>query len=396
MTAEQIQPIAPSKRIAIVDMLRGWALLGVVLMNYVDYFDVGRDYKNYHPDLLTNILRNFGFFMFQAKSWTMLSMLFGYGFAVLIKNVANKGYNPVWFFSKRMFWLFVIAFFNCCFWWGDILKDYAFMGLIMLLFYKLKPKPAFILCIVLLLLMPAIQPLTNMITSHSGENFEKLIPLYHSASFINNIKFNLLGTWYREIIAPGYLYNVHLVQLICFLAGFAAEGVGFFENLHDNKKYVKRIFWWSLVVTLLVLCSFIVSGPIKTKFKIDIFAHYSPFHLFILANMVFYTMALCWLYINGKLKSFFRAMEKIGKMTLTNYMVQNIISFFVFSGCSLNLNTKMPYWFYLALPFCIYVVQVYFSKWWLSRYNYGFIEWIWRQLSYGKILPLKKVSPPTP
>ena len=392
MTAEQIQPIASGKRTAIIDMLRGWALLGVCLMNYVDYsfFDKVGKQPNIKPDILTTVLQITGSVIFQAKSWTMLSFLFGYGFAVLIKNVANKGYNPVWFFTKRMLWLFVIAFINCCFWWGDILKDYAFMGLVLLFFYKMKPKPAFILCLVLLLILPATNYFVNMIPNPAKGKFDTLIPLYHSAGFINNVKFHLLGTWYREVISPGYLYNVHLVQLICFLGGFSAQGIAFFENIHDNKKHVKRIFWGSIAFALVLVGVLIASNIIQTKFKINIFKYYAPFYWFILASMIFIMASLCWLYINGKLKAFFTSMEKIGKMTLTNYMVQNIISFFVFGGVGLGLGSKMPYWFYLALPFCIYVAQVFFSKWWLNNYNYGPMEWIWRQLSYWKRLPIKK------
>lgn len=386
MTTEQIQPIASGKRTAIVDILRGWALLGVALMNYTDYYYFDRNFKKYHPDILTTVLEKFGTIVFSAKSWTMLSMLFGYGFAVLIRNVANKGYNPVKFFTVRMFWLFVIAFINCCFWWGDILKDYAFMGLILLFFYKIKPKPAFILCVILFLLTPAIQPFVNKIKSDSFDQFNKLLPLYHSHSFINNVKFHLLGTWYREVISPGYAITVHVVMLYCFLLGYSAQRINFFEHIHDNKKWVKRIFWYTLGTALLFVAFFITADKLKWGY----YKYYNPGYMFIIATMLLITMSLCWLYINGKLKGFFRSMENIGKMTLTNYMVQNVISFFVFGGVGLGLGSKMPYWFYLALPLAIYIAQVYFSKWWLSRNNYGPVEWIWRMLSYNKLLPIKK------
>ncbi|QKJ29497.1 DUF418 domain-containing protein [Mucilaginibacter mali] len=389
MPAEQIQPIAPSKRTAIVDMLRGWALLGVVLMNYVDYHDVGwNPPKTYHADLLTNILQYTGWIVFAAKSWTMLSMLFGYGFAVLIRNIADKGYNPVKFFTVRMLWLFVIAFVNCCFWWGDILKDYAFMGLVMLLFYKIKPKPAFIFAVVLFFILPALAPWIYKIPSDGEKYFGELLPLYHSKNFFDNVKFNLLGTWYREMISPGYLYMVHLVQLLCFMLGFAAQRVNFFENLADNKKQVKRIFWCTLVGFMLLTIFF----PLSQKMKWEFFKYYNVRYPYIIVTMLCTVSALCCLYVNGKLKAFFRALEAIGKMTLTNYMVQNIISFFVFGGVGLALGSTMPFWFYWALPLSIYIAQIYFSKWWLARYNYGLVEWIWRQLSYNKHLPLRKVK----
>ncbi|MES2274940.1 MAG: DUF418 domain-containing protein [Bacteroidota bacterium] len=388
MTTEQIQPIAPSKRTAIVDMLRGWALLGVVLMNYTDLYYLDRNFKNFHPDLLTKILSNFSGIVFAAKSWTMLSMLFGYGFAVLITNVSNKGINPVKFFTIRMFWLFVLAFVNSAFWFGDILKDYAFMGLILLFFYKIKPKPAFIICVVLLALLPVIQPLVNHIHSTSNDTFMKLFPLYHSASLLNNFKFNLLATYYGEIISPQYAITVHIAMLICFLLGYSAQRVDFFNKLADNKKYIKRVFWYMLLIALVLT----VFALFADKMKWTYYKYYNPRYYIVLSIMLFTVAALCWLYIAGKLKRFFSSMEVIGKMTLTNYMTQSVIIFFVFNGAGLGIGSKLPFWFYMVLPISIYIAQVYFSKWWLSRYNYGFVEWIWRQLSYNKRLPLKKVK----
>jgi len=386
MTTEQIQPIAPSKRTAIVDMLRGWALLGVVLMNYTDLFYLDRDFKNFHPDFLTNFLSVFGNVVFAAKSWTMLSMLFGYGFAVLIKNVSDKGINPVRFFTMRMFWLFVLAFINCCFWFGDILKDYAFMGLILLFFYRMKAKPAFIICMILLVLIPIISPLVNRIPSNSQDIFTGMFPLYHSASLYNNIKFHLVGTYYSEMISPSYTYTVHVAMLICFLFGLCAQRIDFFSRLEENRKPLKRIFWWSLAATLF----FNGYSLLAQHYQWTVGKYYSTIYYKIFSTMIFITAALCWLYINGKLKGFFRAMEAIGKMTLTNYMTQSVILFFVFGGVGFGVGSTLPFWFYWVLPLSIYIIQVCFSKWWLSRYNYGFVEWIWRQLSYGKSLPLKK------
>jgi uncharacterized protein len=155
-----VNPIQQNQRTAIVDILRGWALLGVVMMNYKDYSEFGLSTAAAHKlDLAGKIIYGVLNVFFSAKSWTMLSMLFGYGFAVLINNIRRKGLNPVKFFSGRMFWLFVIAFVNCCFFWGDILKDYAIMGLFFLLFYKTSGKFTFILAICLIMLLPVTNPL---------------------------------------------------------------------------------------------------------------------------------------------------------------------------------------------------------------------------------------------
>jgi len=106
--------------------------------------------------------------------------------------------------------------------------------------------------------------------------------------------------------------------------------------------------------------------------------------------MVFMMAALCWLYVAGKLKRFFRSMQFIGKMTLTNYLVQNIIALFVFSGFGFGLMHKMPYAYYVLLALAVFVLQIYYSRWWLSKYNYGPVEWVWRELAYGKRLRIRK------
>ena len=90
------------------------------------------------------------------------------------------------------------------------------------------------------------------------------------------------------------------------------------------------------------------------------------------------------------MKTFFNYLQVMGKMTLTNYMVQNLIGLLVFSGFGLGILSTKPLWYYISLALGVYILQIIFSKWWLSKYNYGPIEWIWRQLSYRKRLPLKK------
>src|SRR6202044_3386102 len=93
---------------------------------------------------------------FDSKSWTMLSFLFGYGFAVLMDNVASKDINPVRFFLGRMCWLLVIAFIDSAVWFGDILKDYAVLGMLLLLFRNVSAKTAFYISLALLLVNPAL------------------------------------------------------------------------------------------------------------------------------------------------------------------------------------------------------------------------------------------------
>ncbi|MCY7420698.1 MAG: DUF418 domain-containing protein [Chitinophagaceae bacterium] len=385
-------PVQQNQRTAILDILRGWALLGVVLMNYADHYYLGLNFKTFKPDIGTSILMGFGNVVFAAKSWTMLSFLFGYGFAVLMKNVFNEGINGYVFFSRRMFWLFVLAIINSAFFFGDILKDYAVMGMVLLLFYRCSAKTALYISIGLLLILPAVSAYVQSMSAVDGlTRLAGDLPLYQSHNIFKVLLFGLIGTYKFEILTPGYLITVHVVMLACFMLGMATQKIDFFNRLVENKKYVKRTFWSTLVFALLMVGYFIASQ----KFKWGWNKYYQPGFLFILSSMFFIVSSICWLYVAGKLKRFFRAMQTIGKMTLTNYITQNVLAVILFSGFGfgLILNHRMHFGFYLMAALSIYIAQVNFSQWWLIKYNYGPIEWIWRQLSYARRLPIKKQVP---
>lgn len=382
------QPIQQNKRTVIVDVLRGWALLGVVLMNYLDFFTLDRDWKVFKPDTLTNVLFYIGDIFFSAKSWTLLSLLFGYGFAVLMNNVKEKGHNPYGFFAGRMLWLLVLALINSALFFGDILKDYAILGLFLLLFYRSCAKTAFIASLVLLLAIPAISAYVGTLANPSVNELSGLIPLFKSNHLGAALYANLRGTYVLEMINKPYLYTVHAVMFCCFLWGFSLYKINFFTNLENNKRYIKRTFWITLGTAIFLAVFFQLANKLEWTFL----KYFKLRYWLVLSSMLFIGSAICWLYISGKLKNFFSNLAVVGKMTLTNYMTQNLISFFVFLGFGLGIWNTKPLWFYLLLALIIYVVQVYFSKWWLSKYNYGPIEWIWRQLSYRKRLPLKKLT----
>ena len=390
-----LQPIQQKERTVIVDILRGWALLGVVLMNYVDHYYLGLDFKTFKPSLATNIMMTAGNIIFAAKSWTLLSFLFGYGFAVLLQNLKAKSMNPYAFFSRRMFWLLVLAAVNSAFFFGDILKDYAVMGMVLLLLSAFRARTTFIISLSLFLLVPAVSAWIVSLKIPGGlALMEGDMHLFASSNLLDVLWFGWLGTYKYEFLSPSYLVTVHVIMMGCFLLGVSAQKINFFNRLKENKKTLKKIFWLSLASAILLMCLYMLTNAMKWTW----FRYYNPMYLFLLSEMVFIASALSWLFITGKLKRFFNSMQVIGKMTLTNYMTQNVLAVLLFSGFGLGLSLggRIHYGYYLLFAFTIYVIQVYFSRWWLKRYHYGPVEWIWRQLSYAKRLPVKKVKEQEP
>jgi len=128
---QRVRENESSGRIAIVDALRGWALLGVVLVNFAIFYTLGAPIRIPTADHVSRFTKLLTQVFFQDKGWTLLAFLFGYGFSVLIGRL-DRGPHAARAFSVRMFWLFVIAVVNCALYYGDVLKDYVLVGMIIL------------------------------------------------------------------------------------------------------------------------------------------------------------------------------------------------------------------------------------------------------------------------
>jgi len=261
---------------------------------------------------------------------------------------------------------------------------------VLLLFTRSSAKTAFYCSLALFLV---VAPVTGAYISslHLPSNIDTLLPILHylkSGSLLDVFYFQLKGTYNFEVTAIGYVVIVHMLMLALFLLGFAAQKIKFFDDLQHNKKYIKRIFWTTFILTIVLNVFFAV----VQKLHWQIFKYYQPRFILVAITMLFIVSSFCWLFVANKAKRFFGVLKAMGRMTLTNYIVQNIAGFLLFSGFGfgLSLSNRIHFGYYLLFALILYVCQVYMSRGWLSQYNYGPVEWIWRQLSYGKRLPIRK------
>lgn len=366
-------------RIQIVDILRGWALLGVVICNYT-FFAYSPQFT-LHGDVTVNkILQVMEGYLLSGKGWTLLHVLFGFGFGVFLERSRQKGqgYFP---FVKRMLWLLVFALVNTLFYEGDILRDYAVLGLVLVPFYALPSKKLIIISAVLLLLTPFVGAFVAMIPP-PAEAFttDYLMTLYHSYHPLDVMKYNLIATYYQEMISPPYLYTAHYVMFLCMLVGLILQKRHVFGNLELHRKTILRVFVVSLVAAVLMQVTLSYSIPRHLVFL----KYFQMYYWCVLATMVFTTTGICLLHLNGKCQRLFGSFAVMGRMTLTNYMMQNVISFFIFKGVGLRLFDSLPYYVYFIIAIGVYVLQLVFSSWWLKGHAYGPMEGLWRKLSRTK------------
>ncbi len=377
-----ISPVPHNFRTPILDILRGWALFGVVLMNYSTIYSWNTHSNQLESDVFTKIIETSSELLFGSKGWSLLAILFGYGFSILLKNIDNSQRSRVAFFIKRMLLLFVFAFVNTLFFGGDILNDYAFLGLILLLFHQLNSTSLLVIAIAILIFTPILQSyLGKLHLLFAAKDRDHFYTLYNNNNFFDHIKANLFMR-YKWMLRLSYSVIFHLIQLGCIIIGVVLQRSNILVQLTTNNKLVKKVFFTSLIISIALY----LLGQSIEKYEWAITKYYNLYYPQALSIMTFTTSCIVMWYNSKRNPKLYSALQSIGRMTLTNYVVQNIISFFLF--ICIKPNWALHY--YLLTGITIYFLQVLFSQYWLKGYNYGLLEWLWRSLSYGQMFQLKK------
>jgi uncharacterized protein len=370
-------PIDPSRRTPIIDVLRGWALLGVVLVNFSIFFSYGTAWPGIH-DLRSSVLQSIVQIVFLAKGWTMLSFLFGYGFSVLMQKVKATQKHPYLFFSWRMALLLSIAIFNSAIYYGDILKDYVILGMVILCVSRFGKKAYLRLAAICFTLLPVLIPWSQHLGLRNPVA-EPDLGLYSSHNLSDVLRYGWFSGLHTVLSFPKY-FDWNLVMLVCGLLGAYAHRVHVFENAATNRKLFRNTF----LVAFAVVVALGIFHQLDVSFRWGVDRVFAMERWFQMTQAVVFGSALCWLYSSGRFAIAFQSLELIGKMTLTNYLLQNILALFLFSGLGLGLLHRTSYAFTVETAAVVFVLQVMFSHWWLSYFRFGPVEWLWRCLAYGR------------
>lgn len=376
-------PIPLRERTPLIDVLRGWALLSVVLINYSTIHGWNTHKQELPISAWSEAINKIIEFLFAGKGWALLAILFGYGFSVLLKNFNAANNSRYAFFSRRMLWLFVFAFFNSILFGGDILNDYAFLGLVMILFYKLSARSLFVVSAVILVMTPFLQSyLGNLHILFSPKDRDMFYELYGRNNLLDNIKANLFMR-YKWLLRLSYLLIAHLVQLGCILLGAALHRSNYLVRLSTtDRPRLRMLMIASFLLSIGIYCFQLLVEWKQWTFN----KYYNLYYPQIISITIFISVFITWLYSAGKAEKLFMGMQTIGRMTLTNYILQNLFAFIVFI-CIRPGWSEYQYWLSALI---VYALQVVFSNWWLQSFNYGPLEWAWRSLSYGKKVAWRK------
>lgn len=320
---------------------------------------------------------------------TLFSILFGYGFGLILESLEKKNINPNFFFVKRMFWLFLFGVIHSIFWWGDVLNLYAMSGLLLLLFRNRSTKIILFFAILFMIVIPVFISylLRNRPETFTESDILGLYYQYKQGTLFEVIKFNI-NFYYRMFIVSGVNLHDIIETLGRFLLGYFLLRMKFFHTVEKKKSTFKRIallaapvmvgyfiFRWLLINETIHVNQYIVSTFLSIG---------------VLSTTTFYVSVLVIAYLSFGMNKFFTALQALGRMTLTNYLLVSAFLILLLYGFGFNKLGELPIHIIWLHAFVWLFVEIMFSTYWLKQFRYGPTEWIWRQLTYWKRLQLRK------
>ena len=398
-------PVPLEERIHSLDILRGIAVLGILLMNISSFAMIGSAYFN--PTAwgdLTGINRTVWTLLHlfaDQKFMTIFSILFGAGIVIFAERCEAKGRKPAGLHYRRSFWLLVFGLLHAyLMWFGDILVAYACCAFVVYLFRRLRPGWLLTLglisisvCFALNIFFgwskqfwppeaveqmrtgmwnPTEELVNKEIAAYQGGFMAQMSMRWISALMIQTQAFLFWGAWR----AGGLM-----------LVGMALYKWGVLSARRSRRFYA-----------VMALLGFHIGIPVTLFGVRQQFAHewsfdYSFFYgmqfnywgsLFISAG---YIGLIIWL---GKILPRLAAwpvFSAMGRMAFTNYILQTVICTFIFYGHGLGLFCRVERAGQMVVVLSVWALMLFISPLWLSRFRFGPLEWLWRSLTYWKRQP---------
>jgi uncharacterized protein len=384
-------PIQQKDRAIIVDVIRGFALTGVLIANFTSYI-----VQQTPEPILASIsssfdtfLMNFNSVFLEWKFMTLFSILFGYGFGLILQSLEMKNINPDFFFVKRMFWLFIIGVIHSLFWWGDVLNLYAMSGILLLLFRNKSNKTILSCAVFFMLFFPALISylLRNQAETFTDADIQGLYDQYKQGRLFEVFTFNI-NFYYRMFILSGNNLHDIIETLGRFLFGYFLLRIRLFSFVEAKKSTFKKIAFYAapLMIAYYILRWLLLNEAIHANH----FIFSILLSLGVLSTTTFYVSILVTAYISFGMNKFFNALQTLGRMTLTNYLLISAFLIVLLYGFGFNKLGELPIHKIWSYAFVWLFVEIIFSTFWLKQFRYGPTEWIWRQLTYWKRLKLRK------
>lgn len=398
---EHASPVVETQRIRSLDVLRGFALFGVLAMNMQAFADVFAVYMNpfaagdisavdYACWCVNHVLADMKFI-------TIFSMLFGAGIILMTNRSKAKTGRSAGVHYRRMVWLMLfgvahaLLLFN-----GDILFIYGMVGLIAYWFCRLRPWTQMATAVILLMVPAAF---LSMMDFMSGEDLQAMRDMWKpSADYTESIRVAMRGG-FREQFAVrlegwtemfSFLVVFGWRVLACMLLGMAMFSLDVF-SASRSKGFYTGLAVFGFGVGLPLSAWGIYDHQVHEWDMVRCMGVGSLFNYFGSLFAAFGWIGLIMLMCRADALPGLRArLSAVGRMAFTNYIMQSVLCTLIYNGHGLGQFGQVDRVWQQVLAIAIFAFQLWYSHWWLQRYRYGPLEWLWRSLTYWQQQPFRR------
>jgi uncharacterized protein len=392
------------ERIVVLDVLRGLALCGVLIGNLHWIFSGRLWSPDPAPGALDGAAHWFVLVVVQSKAQTLLTFLFGLGFAVQLLRAEDRGEPVTGLYVRRLVALFVIGALHVfVLWWGDVTWTYAVAGFGLLLFRRASDRVRIASAIILIFVpyllwhIPSLrQPTIHLFLDMSEMKHytEQLVAAMHGPSFTAvmwaHLQFALafqapIYSWYYSWLVGRFL--------IGYIAGtqrwFANDGA-------DHLALFRKMLGYGLVAGAAATTTAIIDVVALDDYELTLPAQLAlaaVHELGYLGLAAAYMAIVVLLIQRPRWRRALQIIAPAGRMPLTTYIAQSVICTALFYGWGLGWAGHVGDAGCLALAVAIFVLEVAACHLWLRRFRFGPLEWIWRTMVYLRPQPMRLTTP---
>jgi uncharacterized protein len=425
-------PAAGGDRLVGIDTLRGVAVLGILVMNiyafampFVAYQNPlamgGTEWFNLGTWFFTHVF-------FDQKFLTIFAMLFGGGLIMMSDRAEVRGVSPAPVWYRRNLWLLLIgAAHGYLFWFGDILFHYAFMGLIIYMFRRRTARTLVITASILIAIGLLFAVAGGGFMQNLKSEGVEIQALQSSGETLTEEQTGVLEQWeemamfmkppeqqvsedvaaytggYAEIFSHRLPILVMMQTQATFsfiiwrvgglmLLGMALMKLGILSGSRSDEFYRQMmLIGYGLGLPLTVFSAWFLYShqwDMLWSFQVGGIPNYFG-SILVAFGHIGLVMTIVRRGIWHSIMSRFSA---VGRMAFTNYLMHSVVMTTVFYGYGFGLYGQVPRIWQMAFVAAMLGFQLWFSSYWLSRYHFGPMEWLWRSLTYWRPQPMRKLE----
>lgn len=383
----KLLPISKASRIEVVDAIRGFALLGVLISNI----------PVAPPETISgngdSVLTFLTYLLIDKKFITIFSILFGFGFYTQMSRAEESKINFKRYFVIRMLLLFIIGFIHSYgIWNGDIIMSYALGGLLLLLVRKLSLNKLLLLVILFNVLLTGFFFIANSVFGWQVYNYDSALVNEHSIAptFARYLEINfIINPW------SNFFQDIPITLVFTFgnmLLGFILGKISFF---HFQAKTRKLTAWFIVLGSILgLIASYIYYKLSVGELNLDLPLLWVPFYISagVILQSLFYISVFLILYRYTKTQKILSLFTFVGRMALSNYILQSLFYLLLIYHFThlFQLFGKITVGQTYLIAAGIFALQTILSYSWLKKHSQGPIEYIWKKFSYSSAKSINK------